>query len=139
MKTLNLSVLILLTFFFVNCNILKSKEVKTAESKMSFTFSKLDKNGLIKKRGTSLAYEFCIPNKEEYLDKIKSIDESIAIYKSSTGRIGCSKDEILCIGETSNRDFKRILTEIGNLNYVKSINESFFRVVYLLSCYWVAI
>ena len=93
---------------------------------MNFEFSKLYKNGLIKKRGTSLAYEFCIPNNETYLDKIKEIDESISIYKSGSGRIGCSNNEILCIGETHNKDYKRILTQIAELEYVKSINESFF-------------
>ena len=93
---------------------------------MNFSFTKLDKQGLIKKRGTSLAYEFCIPNEEQYLDKVKSIDETIAIYKSSMGRIGCGKNNILCIGETANNDFKKILISLTNLPYVKSINESFF-------------
>ena len=93
---------------------------------MDFSFSKLDKKGLIKKRGTSLAYEFCIPNEAEYIDKIKSIDESIAIYKSSAGRIGCGDNQILCIGETGDKNFKEIIISLTNLPYVKSINESFF-------------
>ena len=126
MKTLKLSLEAILIITIASCSLFKSKAVKQAESKMNFEFSKLDKNGLIKKRGTSLAYEFCIPNNETYLDKIKEIDESISIYKSGSGRIGCSKNEILCIGETHNKDYKRILTQIAELEYVKSINESFF-------------
>lgn len=126
MKLLKLSILFLMISALASCNLFKSKAIKHAESKMNFEFSKLDKKGLVKNRGTSLAYEFCIPNKEECLDKIKAIDESIAIYKSSTGRIGCGKNEILCIGETANRDYKKILTELASLEYVKSINESFF-------------
>ena len=109
-----------------NCSLLKSKEVKNAESKLDFEFSKLDKNGLIKKRGTSLAYEFCIPNNDNYLDEIKEIDKTIAIYKSSKGRIGCGADQILCIGETANKNYKKILMKLTSLEYVKSINESFF-------------
>ena len=81
---------------------------------------------MIKDRGTSLAYEFCIPNTESNLNEIKAIDETIAIYKSSKGRIGCGKDEILCIGETVDKDYKTILIAISKLSYVKSINESFF-------------
>lgn len=126
MKTLKLSLVAILIITFASCSLFKSKAVKQAESKMNFEFSKLYKNGLIKKRGTSLAYEFCIPNNETYLDKIKEIDESISIYKSGSGRIGCSNNEILCIGETHNKDYKRILTQIAELEYVKSINESFF-------------
>lgn len=126
MKVLQLSFLVLLISAFTSCNLFKSKAVKHAESKMNFEFSKLDKKGLVKNRGTSLAYEFCIPNKDECLDKIKEIDESIAIYKSSTGRIGCGKNEILCIGETAHKDYRKILTELASLEYVKSINESFF-------------
>jgi hypothetical protein len=126
MKTLKLSLEAILIITIASCSLFKSKAVKQAESKMNFEFSKLDKNGLIKKRGTSLAYEFCIPNNETYLDKIKEIDESISIYKSGSGRIGCSNNEILCIGETHNKDYKRILTQIAELEYVKSINESFF-------------
>jgi hypothetical protein len=126
MKTLKLSLEAILIITIASCSLFKSKAVKQAESKMNFEFSKLYKNGLIKKRGTSLAYEFCIPNNETYIDKIKEIDESISIYKSGSGRIGCSNNEILCIGETHNKDYKRILTQIAELEYVKSINESFF-------------
>lgn len=126
MKTLKLSLVTLLILALTSCSVFKSKAVKKAESKMNFEFSKLDNNGLIKNRGTSLAYEFCIPNNEAYLDKIKEIDESISIYKSGSGRIGCSDNEILCIGETHNKDYKRILTQLAELEYVKSINESFF-------------
>lgn len=126
MKTLKLSLVAILIITIASCSLFKSKAFKQAESKMNFEFSKLDKNGLIKKRGSSLAYEFCIPNNETYLDKIKEIDESISIYKSGSGRIGCSNNEILCIGETHNKDYKRILTQIAELEYVKSINESFF-------------
>lgn len=126
MKTLKLSLVAILIITIASCSLFKSKAFKQAESKMNFEFSKLDKNGLIKKRGSSLAYEFCIPNNETYLDKIKEIDESISIYKSGSGRIGYSNNEILCIGETHNKDYKRILTQIAELEYVKSINESFF-------------
>lgn len=126
MNIIKISLSLLLITFFISCSIFRSKEYKQAEEKMNFSFSKLDKKGLIKERGTSLAYEFCIPNNEQNLNKIKSIDETIAVYKSSKGRIGCGKDEILCIGETVDKDYKKILIEISKLPYVKSINESFF-------------
>lgn len=126
MKTLQNTIAACLLLVFFSCSIMRPAAEKKAEEKMNFSFTKLDKQGLIKKRGTSLAYEFCIPNKEQYLDKVKSIDETIAIYKSSTGRIGCGENNILCIGETADKDFKKILISLTNLPYVKSINESFF-------------
>ncbi|MEN8928909.1 MAG: hypothetical protein ABF242_06245 [Flavobacteriales bacterium] len=126
MKVIKIAFSLILISLFVSCSIFKSKEVKNAEEKMNFSFSKLDKKGLIKDRGTSLAYEFCIPNTEANLNEIKAIDETIAVYKSSKGRIGCSKEEILCIGETADKDYKKILIAISNKTYVKSINESFF-------------
>lgn len=126
MKTLNIISVISLLLLAASCSIFKPASHKKAEQKMNFTFDKLDNDGLIKNRGVSLAYEFCIPNETEYLDKIKSIDESIAVYKSSKGRIGCGENQILCIGETSGKDFESILIQLTNLPYVKSINESFF-------------
>jgi hypothetical protein len=106
----------------MSCSVFKSKALKQAEKKMNFSFSKLDKKGLIKDKGTSLAYEFCIPNTEDNLTQIKSIDETIAVYKSSKGRIGCGKDEILCIGETIDKDYKKILIEIS-LSTVSPIHK----------------
>ncbi len=111
---------------FSGCSVFRPIAQTKTEEKMDFSISELDKNGLVKTRGTSLAYEFCIPNKSEYLDKIKSIDETIAIYKSSLGRIGCGENQILCIGETAGKDYKQIFISLTNLPYVKSINESFF-------------
>ena len=126
MNLLKLLSALLILILVMNCSVFKSKEQKKAETKMNFSFSKIDKNGLIKKRGTSLSYEFCIPNKTEYIDEIHRIDESIGTYKSSKGRIGCGANEILCIGETADKDYKKILIALTNLNYVKQINESFF-------------
>jgi len=117
---------IIIFLFLSGCSVFQPATQKKAEEKMDFSFSKLDKKGLIKKRGTSLAYEFCIPNESEYLDKIKSIDQTIAIYKSSTGRIGCGENQILCIGETMDKNYKEIIIALTNLPYVKNINESFF-------------
>jgi len=126
MKTINQTLGILAFLVLLGCSVLKSKEVKQAENKMNFTFSKLNKDGLTKDRKTSLAFEFCIPNEPEFLDKVKSIDESLAIYMSSTGRIGCEENQILCIGETKGMDYKNVLISLTKLPYVKSINESFF-------------
>lgn len=123
---MKISFALILISFFVSCSVFKTKAQKNAEEKMNFSFSKLDEKGLIKDRGTSLAFEFCIPNTEDHLTEIKTIDETIAIYRSSKGRIGCGINEILCIGETGNKDYKKILIAISKKNYVKSINESFF-------------
>lgn len=126
MKKIILIISTTLALLLVSCSVFKSAEVKAAEKKMNFEFSQLDKNGLKKGKGTSLAFEFCVPNEEAKINQIKAIDETIKIYHSSKGRIGCEKNEVLCIGETAEKDYKKILIELTKLPYVKSINESFF-------------
>jgi len=118
--------ILLAVIIFSSCSVFKSVDYKLAQSKTNFDISKLDKNGLIKNRGVSLAYEFCIPNNESALADIKRIDETISIYISSVGRIGCSKTEVLCIGQTYNTDYKKTLIAISKLSYVEKINESLF-------------
>jgi hypothetical protein len=126
MKYLKIITLFLAIGLITSCSLFKSKEYKIAQAKTNFDIQKLDKNGLLKKRGTSLAYEFCIPNNESTIAEIKKIDSSISVYISSKGRIGCSKEEVLCIGETQNKDFKKIFISLSKLKYVKNINESLF-------------
>lgn len=126
MKTINVTLGILAAILLFSCALAKSSSMKKAEEKMNFNFSKLNKHGLTKVRKTTLAFEFCIPNETEYLNEIKSIDESIAVYKSSDGKIGCGKNQILCIGETAGKDYIKILISLTKLPYVKNIDESFF-------------
>ena len=45
----------------------------------------------------ALSYEFCIPREQKYVDEIKRIDKSVKISLHSSGRIGCTDKQYLCL------------------------------------------
>jgi hypothetical protein len=96
--------------------------------KVTFDMSRLDNNGLLgpPNGNRALSYEFCIPNTEEHKAEVKSIDSIVQFMPGSPGRIRCDKNECLCIGSTHQKNFKRVLKNLADLEYVKLINESFF-------------
>ena len=96
--------------------------------KVTFDMSRLDKNGLYGPPNgkRALSYEFCVPNTEEHKAEVKRIDSTIQFIPGSPGRIGCDRNECLCIGSTHQKDFKRVLQNLAGLEYVKFINECFF-------------
>ena len=96
--------------------------------KIEFDVSILDPDGLYGPAGglRSLGYEFCIPADEKNVAEIHTIDSTIKVYKQSPGRIGCNKDEYLCMGETHNKAYQIILTELAQLPYVQRITQSFY-------------
>jgi len=96
--------------------------------KMTFDPNRLDDNGLLDtgKSKRALAYEFCIPDTAQCKNEVKAIDPTLQLMSGSPGRIGCGKDESLCIGSTHQREFKRILQQLTELNYIKRIDECFF-------------
>ena len=77
-------------------------------------------NGLV-----SLSYEFCIPREQKYIDEIKSIDTTVQISKSS-GRIGCSKDQYLCLGHTAQENYLQVLEGLARKEYIHRIEEAWF-------------
>ncbi len=99
-----------------------------APAKVGFDLSRLNDSGL---RGPpdglrALDYEFCIPSAETYVAEIKAIDPSAAVYPRSPGRIGCTEDQSLVIGNTHQPEFRRVLRNLAALPYVTRIDESFF-------------
>ena len=74
----------------------------------------------------SLSYEFCIPNEQRYIDKVKAIDPTVTMY-SSPGRIGCQKGkEFLCIGHTAQPHYRQALNTLASQPYLKRIEETWF-------------
>jgi hypothetical protein len=88
----------------------------------------LNENGLYGPPGSqrALHYEFCLPAAPELESQVRQIDPTIQIFKTSPGRIGCTKEEYLCIGNTHQPNFKTVLLELANLPYVKRIDQAFF-------------
>lgn len=96
--------------------------------KISFDLGQLNSEGLYGPPDgrRALDYEFCIPADPACEAQVKAIDPTILIYYGSKGRIGCSKEEYLCIGNTHKPEFKKVLLTLAGLPYIKQINQCFF-------------
>ncbi len=109
------------------CHTSKVQPTPDQLQKIRFNLSELDEDGLLGPEGGKVAvdYEFCIPRREEYRKEVESIDPSLRIQESS-GRIGCGKEEYLCLGNTHQEGFKEVLYRLAQLEYVKRIERAFF-------------
>lgn len=74
----------------------------------------------------AVSYEFCIPREEEKVTEVKRIDPTVEVYASSPGRIGCSSGEYLCIGNTHQPGFRKVLYRLAALDYIERIDQAFF-------------
>ena len=74
----------------------------------------------------SVSYEFCIPADDRAYQEARRIDPSVKIHRDSHGRIGCSSDQALCIGETHQPRWRDVLRELSSLPYVTEIRECHF-------------
>jgi hypothetical protein len=94
--------------------------------KINFDLSQISSDGLIGPPDglRSLSYEFCIPATEQHLNEVRSINPAIQISRSP-GRIRCTKDQYLCIGETHTPQWRETLMAIAKLDYVQRIDQFF--------------
>lgn len=74
----------------------------------------------------SVSYEFCIPKEEAFREEVRRIDPSVQIHEGSRGRIGCRKDQALCIGSTHQPNWRQILGQLAERPYIEEIRECFF-------------
>ncbi len=102
------------------------RHTDAAATKIAFDLDRLNASGLYGPADglRSLAYEFCIPARQRYIDEIHAIDPDIRIYRQSPGSIGCHNDEYLCMGETHKQAWRQILTGLTSLPYVRKIIAS---------------
>jgi hypothetical protein len=111
------------------CNIESTDHTESngLSDKVTFDTSRLDDEGLQGNADAkrSLSYEFCIPNTPKCKDEVKAIDPG-AQFSRSRGRIGCNKEQLLCIGSSHQTGFKEILEKLCGLEYIKRIDECFF-------------
>lgn len=99
-----------------------------ASSKIAVDLSGVNADGL---RGppTGLRaahYEFCIPAGERYAAEVRSVDPTVQFMPGSRGRIGCSSEQVLVLGNTHQRAYRQVLDRLAALDYVGRIAESFF-------------
>jgi len=99
---------------------------KIARGKIKFPLDRIDAIGL---RGpedgkTAVDYEFCIAKSQELVDRVMKIDPSVEIQPGSRGRIGCNPEtQILCTGNTHQKNWKKILLNLARLPEISEIRE----------------
>ncbi len=96
--------------------------------KITFDLDQIGKDGLGTQAGSKVAidYEYCIPAEEKYAAIVRKIDPQLKIMKSSRGRIGCTKSQWLCMGNTHQKDWRKILIQLAELDFVAQIDRTFF-------------
>ncbi|WP_252177377.1 hypothetical protein [Endozoicomonas sp. 4G] len=124
--SLKTSALLLLALLLGGCSTLGWKVGDMA--KVRFDVNALDKEGL---RGSgnnvkAVSYEFCIPDKIEYVDQVMAIDPTLVVYRASPGKTQCRPGEYLAVGDTHQLDYYEVLRKLAELDYVESIQEATF-------------
>jgi hypothetical protein len=96
--------------------------------KINFDLDQLNDQGLYGPPDglRALAYEFCIIANPVLTARVKAIDPTVVVYPGSKGRIRCSQEEYLCIGNTHQPEFRAVLLKIASLPFIKQINQCFF-------------
>lgn len=94
-------------------------------AKIKFDINQISKDGLIGPPNglRSITYEFCVPNQSKMLKEVNKIDATIQFFPKSPGRIGCQDNEVLALGNTHHDNWKEILINLANLDYIKIIQE----------------
>lgn len=95
---------------------------------IGFDLADLDAHGLVGppdgKR--ALDYEFCIPAGDRFTAEVGAIDPSARFHAQSRGRIGCTAEQVLVLGNTHQWDFDWILQSLAELPYVERIERAWF-------------
>ncbi|MCB0586424.1 MAG: hypothetical protein KDD06_14025 [Phaeodactylibacter sp.] len=112
---------------FFSCNSSRLQPTAEEMQKIRFDLSQLDENGLLGPENGKVAldYEFCIPQKGQYRQEVERIDPSLKI-QTAKGRIGCSRDQYLCLGNTHQKNYKEVLYRLARLSYIERIERTFF-------------
>jgi len=99
-----------------------------AIAKISFDLDMLNADGLYGPPDglRALDYEFCLPLTKPELDAAQTIDPSLQLYPASAGRIGCTADQVLAIGNTHQANHRLILLELANLPYIERIDPVYW-------------
>ena len=98
-----------------------------AWKKLGFSIKQLDADGLYGpvNAKVSMQYEFCIPDDAKHKKHIERLDPTVQFQKSR-GRVGCKKDQLLCIGNTHDKTYQTRLYNLCLLPYVESIQQTFW-------------
>lgn len=89
--------------------------------KINFDISELNDLGLIGPPLRAVRYGYCIPANEADAEKVTGIDRTAAIDRA--GGAPCSADEWSATGSTHQAGYKKVLTELAGLSFVKRIRQ----------------
>jgi hypothetical protein len=76
--------------------------------------------------GVAIDYEFCIPYSDQALQEVHQIDPAISCQNGPSGHIGCTDDEYLCTGSTTNKNSEDVLCRLSLLDSIKHIEQAFW-------------
>lgn len=107
------------------CQPMTDADQPMALDKITFDLEQLDENGLYGPPDgqRSLDYEFCVPEEPVLLETVQAIDPSLTLYPNSPGRIGCTAEQVLAIGNTHQPNAVPILMELANLDFIERIDR----------------
>ena len=96
--------------------------------KINFDTSAINSDGLQGPPGgqVSVSYEFCIPGTPQAIAEVQSIDPTAQCTMGSRGRIGCTPAQALCIGNTHQANWAKVLNDLAALPYIERIDRSYF-------------
>jgi hypothetical protein len=115
-------ILTLVIFSAIQC---QRKLTPTEKQKIRFDYSAIDDSGL-RNGEVAVDYEFCIPAHDNALHEVSEIAPGVRVMKHSKGRVRCSDTEWLCIINTHDPGWRRILYAIASLPYVVRMEETFY-------------
>jgi hypothetical protein len=100
----------------------------TVSPKINFDTSAINSEGLQGPPGgqVSVSYEFCIPGTPQAMAEVQTIDPTAQCNVGSRGRIGCTPSQALCIGDTHQADWAKVLNDLAALPYIERIDRSYF-------------
>jgi hypothetical protein len=96
--------------------------------KINFDTSAINSDGLQGPPGgqVSVSYEFCIPGTPQAIAEVQRIDPTARCTVGSRGRIGCTPTQALCIGDTHQANWVKVLNDLAALPYIERIDRSYF-------------
>lgn len=106
----------------------KTTQDASVWQKINIDFRRLDENGLTGPENgkVSVHYEFCIPGNEKHWGEVRKIDPTATLLTVGKGRAACNTGQWLVVGHTHQPSYKKVLYDLGSLDYVKQIDETFW-------------
>jgi len=123
-------VLIVIAALMSGCHIAPERSMADPHeaAKIKFPLDNIHADGL---RGppdglVAVSYEFCVPANDQAYQEVQRIDKSTSINSRSPGRIACTANQSLAIGNTYQKHWRAVLKELSSLAYITEIRECFF-------------